>query len=622
MTQIPLQGTVHMVHPGDDIQSVINSANAGDTIFFTAGTYDVNQTLQLKSGLLLHGEPGATLMSVSSNTMVNGTNISNTSIDGLTFDGGTTGAGGVTGSNAAFLLDASNNVQVVNSTFKNITADAAVFIFDSDNVNISNNVGDHLTQFASAHPNNAVHSNLTIDNNTISNISRFGIEVQGPYQNLHVDNNTLSTVSDINISVVDDDHLGVPVSVSGNHIVGGNVGIEIGDANGTIANNNISNVAFGVSISSTPNTAIISNTFTSVSNPFSEDGGFTGSQFVGVNTIDGSQVTGWAGHPNGSPAPTTPPPTPTPTPTPTPVPTTPSTITVDVSGDQFQGDPQIVLDVNGQQVGGAVNVTALHSQGQFQEITFTAPVAPSAVNEVDVKFINDLFGGIASEDRNIYVDHITVNGHVFNANQGVNTATNGVIPNDAPHGETLDINGALTFDLTKLTPVPQTPPPPPPPTTSTITVDVSGDQFQGDPQIVIDVNGQQVGGPINVTALHSQGQFQLVTVTANVAPSALHEVDVKFINDLFGGTASQDRNIYVDHVVINGQTLNGNQGVNTATNGFIPNDAPHGATLDINGALTFNLTPTVAATAHPTTVAMTSPTWSHDGWSHDGWWHH
>src|SRR6202035_4157783 len=123
--------------------------------------------------------------------------------------------------------------------------------------------------------------------------------------------------------------------------------------------------------------------------------------------VDDVQI--WNGVPTSRPTPT---PTPAPAPAPTPAPAT-GTITLRVSGDHWAGapngspDPQFIVLVDGQQIGGTVTVSAVHDKGQWQDITLTGHFA--APKEVDIRYINDASGGTHATDINLYVDSITVN---------------------------------------------------------------------------------------------------------------------------------------------------------------------------------------------------------------------
>ena len=85
-----------------------------------------------------------------------------------------------------------------------------------------------------------------------------------------------------------------------------------------------------------------------------------------------------------------------------------STITVKASGDIAGGiAPQFDLYVGGQKVGGTVSVTASHATGQWQTISFNAPSGTTAHSRIELRYINDQVSG---GDRNLFVDHIEVNG--------------------------------------------------------------------------------------------------------------------------------------------------------------------------------------------------------------------
>jgi hypothetical protein len=144
--------------------------------------------------------------------------------------------------------------------------------------------------------------------NLVSNgpVSRIAIELQGNYSNLQVNNNTISNAV-MGVSVVEGPAT-TNVSVSGNKIAGGTTAIEASDADMTVANNTITGSYGALSIANTPNSVFENNTITGTTIPIGEDGGYTGKQSVGTNTINGAAVFGWAGHPNAStmmPQPTT-----------------------------------------------------------------------------------------------------------------------------------------------------------------------------------------------------------------------------------------------------------------------------------------------------------------------------
>ena len=92
-----------------------------------------------------------------------------------------------------------------------------------------------------------------------------------------------------------------------------------------------------------------------------------------------------------------------------------------------------------------------------------------------------------------------------------------------------------------------------------VSVVVAGDAYLGNPQMALMVNGQQVG-TADVSASHGSGQWQTVTFSV-AAPANLQTIGVSFLNDAYGGGPTLDRNLYVDHLVVNGTTLTPQQGV-------------------------------------------------------------
>lgn len=99
----------------------------------------------------------------------------------------------------------------------------------------------------------------------------------------------------------------------------------------------------------------------------------------------------------------------------------------------------------------------------------------------------------------------------------------------------------------------------PPPVAPTVSSDVfvlhvSEDAWQGDAQFLISLDGQQLGGTLSATASHGLSQDQAFTFQGSFG-GGTHDLAVSFINDAWGGTASTDRNLYVNGVDYNGAAL-------------------------------------------------------------------
>jgi cysteinyl-tRNA synthetase, unknown class len=121
---------------------------------------------------------------------------------------------------------------------------------------------------------------------------------------------------------------------------------------------------------------------------------------------------------------TLPTPTPAPTPTPTPTPITKDTLVLNLSEDAWQGDAKFTIKVDGAKLGSAQAVTASHGLGQTQSFTFTDFFGPGP-HTVAVTYTNDAHGSAAGADRNLYVNSISFNGHVFPEN--ITMAMNGTV---------------------------------------------------------------------------------------------------------------------------------------------------------------------------------------------------
>ncbi len=120
-------------------------------------------------------------------------------------------------------------------------------------------------------------------------------------------------------------------------------------------------------------------------------------------------------------------------------------ITVQLSGDAYNGLPQFRLLVDGVQVGATQSVSANHSLGQWD--TFKFDLATSPQSEVRVEFLNDAWGGSADKDRNLYIDSIDINGVILTPQDAIyDRAT---MP-DIQGQSKLAWTGALVFNVAGL----------------------------------------------------------------------------------------------------------------------------------------------------------------------------
>ena len=89
-----------------------------------------------------------------------------------------------------------------------------------------------------------------------------------------------------------------------------------------------------------------------------------------------------------------------------------------------------------------------------------------------------------------------------------------------------------------------------------LVLQMSEDAYQGDAQFTVSVDGKQVGGTLTASASHGAGQSQAFHVLGTYG-AGTHKVAVNFLNDAYGGSASTDRNLFVDSASINGASISG-----------------------------------------------------------------
>ena len=191
-------------------------------------------------------------------------------------------------------------------------------------------------------------------------------------------------------------------------------------------------------------------------------------------------------------------------------------IVVHVSEDAYLGDAAFQLTVNGVPTGAVQTATASHGAGLAQDVTLVGP-ADAIPGSLDVAFLNDAWGGTAATDRNLYVDGVTVNG-VDQRNSA----------------RTLYSNGGTEIALGQKQ-------------STQVTFNLSEDAWQGDAQAVVAIDGQQLGDPVTVTALHVLGAVQQLSFVVPLDAGA-HTATVSFLNDAYGGSPQTDRNLYVESI--------------------------------------------------------------------------
>lgn len=83
---------------------------------------------------------------------------------------------------------------------------------------------------------------------------------------------------------------------------------------------------------------------------------------------------------------------------------------------------------------------------------------------------------------------------------------------------------------------------------------MSQDAYDGSARYTVSVDGQQVGGALTASAWRSSGRSDTVTINGDWDAGA-HTVEVAFLNDAWGGSASTDRNLYINGVTYDGNAV-------------------------------------------------------------------
>jgi endoglucanase len=201
------------------------------------------------------------------------------------------------------------------------------------------------------------------------------------------------------------------------------------------------------------------------------------------------------------------------------------TIVLNMSEDYADGGAEFTVSVNGQQVGGDYQAVALHASGDAGTVSLTGDWG-SGVSDVQVSFINHAWG------RDLYVNSISENGTTY-------AGTSAAFPN----------NGSHSFAVGGTTPTEAAP-------TDTVTLQLSGDAWDGDAIFMLYIDGKAVTKPEVVSALHDANQTQPFTFTGNLG-AGTHTIGVACTNLTHGPEAGEERNLVVNGITLNGASVFG-----------------------------------------------------------------
>jgi hypothetical protein len=205
------------------------------------------------------------------------------------------------------------------------------------------------------------------------------------------------------------------------------------------------------------------------------------------------------------------------------------TLSLQMSEDAWEGNARFTVSVDGKQVGGDYAASTLHSSGDAGTVLLKGDWG-SGVNDVQVSFINDAYGGNASDDRNLYVNSISENGVAY-----------------AGTTATLDGDSTDAFSVGGTTPTASAP-------ADTVTLRLSEDAWEGNAQFVLYIDGKAVTAPQAVKALHEANATQGFSFTGDLG-AGKHTIGVAFVNDAYGTLSSENRNLYVNSIEVDGSSV-------------------------------------------------------------------
>lgn len=207
------------------------------------------------------------------------------------------------------------------------------------------------------------------------------------------------------------------------------------------------------------------------------------------------------------------------------------TLVLRIAQDYWLGDAQYAVFVNGVRYGDVLTASSLRDSGLTDTVTLRGNWGRD--NTLEVRFLNDAWGGTPDKDRNLIVSGMTLNGEEL-------------VGMAATRGST----GTLFFGIAK---------PVAPQALSfgsgpdTLVLKLAQDFWRGPAQFTVSVDGQQVGGVLTAAALRTHEQADTITIRGAWGDQV--KLTVNFLNDGSMGQRTADRNLHLESVTLNGVDL-------------------------------------------------------------------
>jgi len=216
--------------------------------------------------------------------------------------------------------------------------------------------------------------------------------------------------------------------------------------------------------------------------------------------------------------------------------------------------------VNGSSPGDRINAAGYGASTWGENIAYIGGSGAATLDEADVQQLHANLMNSPGHKANILSANFTevgiglVQGE-YNGHTAVMVTENFGRPNSTEAAEPDEITQAST--TTTQTPTTKLPVSLSVGTGSdTLVLRIAQDHYQGDAQYTVSIDGRQIGGTFTASALHSVGAADTLTLKGDWAAGA-HRVEVRFLNDAWGGTATADRNLYVESATYNGKAVSG-----------------------------------------------------------------
>jgi hypothetical protein len=224
------------------------------------------------------------------------------------------------------------------------------------------------------------------------------------------------------------------------------------------------------------------------------------------------------------------------------------------AGEDYFGDPQFDLFVNGMAL--ANDVTIPSEPGRLPSAGRDALTRPYVfeidadidIESVGVAFTNDRWGGTRDTDRNLYVSHVEFGGETYTP-QEHGDFTPAFRPDArkemiAENSGMVFGNGTLEFAARQV-----------------ITVYASGENYLGNPKFDLSVNGETIAQGVEVISGTGRLPFDEREALADAfrfkvdADLEIETVGVTFFNDAYAGERNLDRNLFIPKIAIDGAEL-------------------------------------------------------------------